>query len=300
MKVSLCVCTYNRLGLLERLLGSLRGTKLCESGREDIELIVIDNCPNGEVRALCERMASSLPVSLHVVEEAERGISFARNRAVSEALARGADFIAFIDDDDLPEPDWLVRLIERQKESQADIVLGNWRSIVDETTPDWVKEARIVYEDENYLKQAYGVQLPSRMATCNVLIGRGTLEKLAAEGPVFSLVFLHAGAEDVDFFIRAAQAGATYALADRSIVNKECDESRLTYMQSLQRSYRRGKSSMYVKQKYSEAAAFKRKKKKAFRRVALGLLLLPTVAFSKSRFMAHAYGLSRCLGELVS
>ena len=110
--------------MLERLLRSLSGVDLGDLDLSQVEIIVVDNAPNGEVRALGERMAAEMPIALHVVEEPQRGISFACNRAVAEAFDRGAHLLAFIDDDDLPHPDWLLRLIEKQRETGAQLVFG--------------------------------------------------------------------------------------------------------------------------------------------------------------------------------
>ena len=52
---------------------------------------------------------------LYFAEEQERGTSFARNRAITTALAQGAEWIAFIDDDDRPRPDWLAHVLDRQR-----------------------------------------------------------------------------------------------------------------------------------------------------------------------------------------
>jgi len=72
----------------------------------------VDNAPKGEASAVSDGHRASLPVALHFAEQRLLGISFARNRAVTEALGRGADFDAFIDDDDVPDVDWLLCLLE--------------------------------------------------------------------------------------------------------------------------------------------------------------------------------------------
>jgi len=71
------------------------------------------------------RAADPLPNGLRVthVLEPEQGIPFARNRAAREAVARGADLLAFVDDDEVVEPDWLVRMVAGYRASGA-VLLG--------------------------------------------------------------------------------------------------------------------------------------------------------------------------------
>ena len=91
-KISVCICTCNRPQLLERLLRSLRGIELGELEPEDVDIVVVDNNPTGEAHEVCRRVSDGLPIPLHFAEETQRGIAFARNKAVGEAMDRGADF----------------------------------------------------------------------------------------------------------------------------------------------------------------------------------------------------------------
>ncbi|MGI9590846.1 MAG: glycosyltransferase family 2 protein, partial [Myxococcota bacterium] len=127
VKVSICICTCSRPAMLGRLLGSLRDVELGALEASAVEIVVVDNDPSGSARAVCETAAARLPFPIHFAEESRRGIAFARDRLVREALARGADFLALLDDDDVPERDWLRRLLERQQETGAEVVAGMWR-----------------------------------------------------------------------------------------------------------------------------------------------------------------------------
>lgn len=60
---------------------------------------------------------------LAYVLEPEPGIPFGRNRAAKEAIARGADLLAFVDDDEVIAQDWLVRIIDGYRNSEA-VLLG--------------------------------------------------------------------------------------------------------------------------------------------------------------------------------
>ncbi|MDH4040233.1 MAG: glycosyltransferase family 2 protein, partial [Gammaproteobacteria bacterium] len=120
-RVAICVCTHNRAEVLKRLLLRLRDIELGDIDPAAVELIVIDNNPNSATRDICEQTGTSLPINVHYTTEPEPGITHARNRAVAVALERGAGFIAFIDDDDVPLQDWLLQLLTRQQATGADL-----------------------------------------------------------------------------------------------------------------------------------------------------------------------------------
>src|SRR5262245_27993546 len=125
MRIAICICTCNRPKQLDHLLEML--ARMNTVGIDNNVFIQIaDNSPDCRTRAVYELRSSSLHIGVHFVEEHERGISFARNRAILEALRHRADFVAFIDDDDLPKVDWLRSLVEVQQRTNSQLVFGLW------------------------------------------------------------------------------------------------------------------------------------------------------------------------------
>ena len=61
--------------------------------------------------------------------ETEQGIPFARNRVVDIALERGANVLLFIDDDEVAAADWLVKLVEAYRASNASLLGGPVRAV---------------------------------------------------------------------------------------------------------------------------------------------------------------------------
>jgi glycosyltransferase involved in cell wall biosynthesis len=294
MKVSVCICTCNRPELLARLLDSLQGVELGDLGPGNLDIVVVDNNPTGEVGPVCESASGRLPIAVHFAEEHQRGISFARNRAVDTALAGGADFVAFVDDDDLPEPDWLIELIEKQQKTGADVVFGTWR--LDAELPGWLRDTGLFKEPRHDKPGAYG--LPKGVATCNVLIGRSIIDKLAAEGPVFCPEFSFVGGEDKDFFIRARESGAVFASAEKSIVNRNHEDCRLTFRGILRRGFHSGCSKMHMTRRHGTRGQSAVRGMVALLRVVFRVLSLPLFVFSKGLLMRHLYRLSTEIGVL--
>ena len=296
MNIALCICTYKRPKLLERLLNSLHDIQLGEPEIGDVRILIIDNHPDGQVRAVCEQSVPRLPIGLDMVEEPKKGVAFARNRAVDEALRRGADFVAFLDDDDLPHPDWLLRLVEKQKETQADIVGSVFPPAVNPDWPDWLTKSPLFDSPKQKSQTKYGA--PSGIGIGSTLISCKLLERMKVEGPLFSSEFGKIGCEDADFFARAGKSGAVSCQTTKAIVERDYEQQRLTVVGLLRDSYRIGNCIRQLLDKYGSAAQIRRRKIKAFRRVIYGLIGAVLQFFSKTRMVRCLYQVSREMGVL--
>jgi succinoglycan biosynthesis protein ExoM len=296
MKTVLCICTYKRPELLERLLLSLQHMPLERIEPGDVRAIVVDNYPDGRARVVCERVSDKLPVELDFIEETQRGTSFARNRAVEAALGRDADFIAFIDDDDLPDPDWLLRLIEKQRETRADIVFGTERRAINADWPAWLKKSPLFEKRIKEGTTEYGT--PRGISTYNVLVGRGILERVRSTGPVFSPEFARLKCEDTDFFIRAARSGATFARAEKSVINRNYEPHRVAIRGLLREANRLGTYNMVLLKRYGASGQASRRRARAVAKIASSLLKLPFCIFSRVALMRNLFYLARELATL--
>ncbi len=99
--ISVVICTRDRPEQLASCLDHL--------GRQDYpdyEVVVVDNAPTGDgVRAVVEARQSR--PKYRYVAEPRAGLSWARNAGVATA---SGEVIAFLDDDDEPDPHWLAGL----------------------------------------------------------------------------------------------------------------------------------------------------------------------------------------------
>jgi glucosyl-dolichyl phosphate glucuronosyltransferase len=105
--VVMCAYTEDRWNGLLAAVGSVRAQSV---PAEEI-IIVIDHN-----QALFERVHSALPGTLVLENQAARGLSGARNTGLAAATG---DVVAFLDDDAVPERDWLQRLAEAYDEDIA-------------------------------------------------------------------------------------------------------------------------------------------------------------------------------------
>jgi glycosyltransferase involved in cell wall biosynthesis len=299
-RVALCVCTHNRAEVLKRLLLTLRDIELQDYDPASVDLIVIDNNPNSATRDICELTGRSLTINVHYTTEPEPGITHARNRAVAVALERGADFVAFIDDDDVPNTDWLLRLLQRQEATGADLVFGSW--VLDEQMPDWARESGI-FRSPTKTKQdkkggRYG--LPDCASTCNLLVGKDILLRVAEVGPVFSHAFCNSGGEDKDFFIRAHNMGASLASAENSIIHRVHGPERYTARGLIRRGFKNGCSQVNMARYHGDGTRRLKLLFAALAKMTISLIIMPFSIFSKATFMHSLYRVAKAAGVLYT
>ena len=105
--VAVCIATYRRPDGLRRLLHALEQLEFRVSALPSVYVVVVDNDPSvGAGFQVCNEI-HDFRWKLQALREQRKGISFARNTAMHRALELGADAIVFIDDDEVPEPEWL-------------------------------------------------------------------------------------------------------------------------------------------------------------------------------------------------
>lgn len=134
MSLSVAICTYNRAERLPHLVAALRA----QDCPVPFEILVVDNNSNDRTpEVLAELAAAGAP--LRWVRETRQGITFARNRAIEECLE--SEFMAFIDDDELPNPGWLRSAWHALEREGAECVGGRIRvTLAPEERPRWLDQ----------------------------------------------------------------------------------------------------------------------------------------------------------------
>lgn len=116
----------------DRLRATLHGLAR-QRGVRTWEVIVVDNDPAGSARPALEGVTA--PV--RYVVEPHPGASHARNRGTAEAQG---DVVAMLDDDVVPEPDWLRELTAPIDDDRADLTGGPVRLEPQVDRPRWFDE----------------------------------------------------------------------------------------------------------------------------------------------------------------
>ncbi|MFM1651712.1 glycosyltransferase family 2 protein [Brevibacillus sp. B_LB10_24] len=231
MKVAVCITTCKRHEGLKRLLKCLENLTFKRCIPDELQVVVVDNDPAEPEKAFCESESRRYRWTLRYVAESQRGISYARNRAIV-TTRDDFDFIAFIDDDEVPEHDWLDELLHVQQSYDADIVAGPVLSIFEEEVPEWVLKGKF-FERARY-ETGYRMKMA---ATGNVLIRAEVVRNMET---IFDERLALTGGEDTHFFMRLHKMGHTIVWADNALAHEYVPNSRVTMNWIWKRAYRLG------------------------------------------------------------
>jgi succinoglycan biosynthesis protein ExoM len=262
--VAVCVATHKRLHGLDRLLESLKALTFTECGEPSVEVVIVDNDPSLSAQALCAARALTSRWPLFYVSEPRRGISFARNAAIRQARARDAEFIAFIDDDEIPTPAWLDELLSAISRYDADVVAGPVLPVFEASVAPWMVRCGFFERP----RHDTGTRLETTRSG-NVVFRTRILEQgieMFDEGLGLS------GGEDTDFFFRVAAAGHAIVWADDAVVHEWNPVTRTQTSWILRRAFNTGATWA------ASRNSFRPYTRMALRGLAKGLLLLPISA----------------------
>lgn len=228
--VAICICTCRRPEGLGRALGHI--AKLTYPG--PVCVIVVENHAGGEGNAVCDGLAGRYPHPLHCLVEPRPGISFARNTAMRAALSEPVDFVAMIDDDEWPEPDWLEHMLAVQAASGAAIVCGPVEPVFETPPPDWiVKAGHFQSSGESY-------------GTSNVLFSVAPLRQWSGDWfePRFALI----GGEDKELIDGLIARGHRFAAAGAgAAIHEWVPPERATLRYIMARGVRDGNRDMFLR-----------------------------------------------------
>jgi len=197
------VVTFNRRALLERLLAELVTTEGLA------EIVVVDNASTDGTAAWVlslveERGTSVSKPALHLVAlDTNTGGAGGFHTGIETAIERGADLVWLMDDDGVPAPDCLARLLEHAFDFWGPAVLAEQdptRLCFPIRLPG---RARVVHQlSEVEAAAVDGVIADIVIPFNGVLITRALVEKIGLPREEFFI-----WGDDVEYRLRAEQAG---------------------------------------------------------------------------------------------
>lgn len=101
-------CTYKRPEKLKTLLENLQ--KINYPKDIKTEILIADNDIEKSGESIVENFHSK--IKIHYFSEPAKGLSNARNKILKEGINLGASHIAFIDDDEIADTNWLLNHID--------------------------------------------------------------------------------------------------------------------------------------------------------------------------------------------
>ncbi|WP_417668239.1 glycosyltransferase family 2 protein [Roseibium sp.] len=294
LRIGIMICTAQRPQMLENCLKSLITQDAAPNWQ--VEICVVENDDDLHSHQAIERVSQASPFPILHVLETRRGIPFARNRTLQEALDRNYDWIALIDDDEVALDGWLKGHMEAVKLYGADVSYGPVTKTYEKTPPDWW------YPDVP--NQSPAGEVLKRASTNNVLFSSAIIR------PPASLLFnekLLFGYEDLDFFETAHAKGFKIVWSPDALVDEEVMASRVDAIRLLNwcRSSAAAHAQVSILRK-GYWRSFMKFGLKGLRRIiggglGAGLLLIPAKLGSKAadnRFYKFRMRIARGLGNI--
>ncbi len=248
--VSVCICTFNgaeRIGLVLEALGR----QTAQSG--DWEVIVVDNASRDETpTVVANAIAQYLPNRGRCVREDRAGLMHARRTASREA--RG-DFIAFLDDDNVPATDYVERLLSILQRHPSVGVLGGrvWADWVGEPTElgKAVASFSLAICDRGDAPFAYNDGVTGGPAGAGMIVRRSLMEAIFEEAAIAEQMIGRVGAklggsDDTAIVVRAHQQGYEVRYEPSLVLSHRIPASRTTreYLLRLYEGIGRGQAAL--------------------------------------------------------
>lgn len=151
--------------------------------------------------------------------EPEMGIPFARNRSIEMCLANHADWMAFIDDDEVLSDGWIDAMFRAANSLEADALTGPVLSVLPIDPPVWWEKPRAD-------TRPHGESLDTA-ATNNTLID---CRWLRTGGPAlrFDTSLRFTGGSDTEFFYRLTDLGGKLKWVADAIVTETVSDARMS------------------------------------------------------------------------
>ena len=281
-QIAVCICTYQRLAFLKRLLDELAAQETL--GLFTFSIVVADNDQSQSAKAVVDEFAARSDISIKYCVEPRQNIALTRNKAIENAHG---EFVAFIDDDEFPTKRWLLALFTTCNEYDVDGVLGPVKPHFDEPPPKWVVTGRF-YDRPTY---PTGFIIDWRKGrTGNTLLKKRLFE---TEAQPFRPEFRTG--EDQDFFRRMIEQGHVFAWCNEALAYEVVPPIRWNRSFMLRRALLRGAVSR-VHPTSGASAVLKSAIAAPIYAAALPLALV----MGQGRFMSCLVSLCDHLGRLLA
>jgi GT2 family glycosyltransferase len=256
--IAICIASCRRTQGLTALLGGLEA-QVFPGPAPSLRVHVVDNDVGESARPVVERARSWFGHPIEYAVEARPGIPQARNRSLASAFGT-AEWLVFIDDDEVPDPQWLAHLLETQRESGADVVTGPVVARFQESPPDWVVQG--CFFDPP--RHATGSELPTAY-TNNTLV---RADALAALSQGFD-ERLRVG-EDTELFERLRAHGSRIVWCDEAVVYDSVPPARTTWRWLTLRGFRNGVARTWIERRHASRGSHARTLLRGLRRLGGG------------------------------
>ena len=273
MGITVCICTHDRPGYLRDCLDGLRRQTV---GPDQFDILVVDSASTGDVPAQLARMVAEID-NAGLLRMDQPGISIARNAG---ACAAEGGYVAYIDDDAIPAPDWIERIvaaIDETKPTPALIggrILPHWEQPLPIWWPPQLRSVLSIIEHEGHGEyrttslpaglEPYGANMVVHVRSLFAIGGFGKQSGRIGKALLSD--------EEVQLAWRLQESGHSVRYDSRIVVQHQIQATRLTPGWLLSRLYWQGVSTVLTRRLLGRPGAVWRELP---RRVAVAMLLAP-------------------------
>ena len=277
--VTVCICSHNRP---DDVRGCLDGLRAQTVPADRFEVLVIDSA-SGPAAAAALRQLVAGYARARLLRLEQPGLSLARNLGAAEA---DAPYIAYLDDDAVPAPDWLEQVLAALAASRPPALLGGrvlprWEVPLPPWWPVSLRGVLSIVETEGQ-GEYRSPDLPSRLEPCgaNLVVHVATLR---AAGGFCAAIGRRGTAllsdEEVQLAWRLQDAGHSARFDSRIVVHHHIPAARLTPGWLLARLYWQGISAVRTRRLLGRPALVWRE---VPRRLAVAALFAPAALLPRA------------------
>ena len=237
MLISIILPTYNRCEFLAKAAESLMSQEIDDS--LTFEILVVDDASTDGTSMLVRELTNRYGNAIRLIEGEGEGVAPARNKGIKEAKG---EWIAFMDDDQLAGPGWLISLTGTALSKGTRCVVGkrllllpgpiriplgpHLRSYLGEEA--WGEKARLLLPEE----------FPN---TGNALLKKDLFGEVGCFDPSNPY-----GGDDTEFFFRLKKAGVSIWYTPDAVMYHVISEDRLNEQYLRTKAHRDGISMAMI------------------------------------------------------
>lgn len=239
IRVSVLLSTRNRCDKLRLFLDAMKSNGI--AGLTPTEVLVIDNGSTDSTKEVVAEYTSVENPVFRYLSESKPGKSRALNGAMCEAKG---EIIAFTDDDCIPAPDWVKRIVKEFDTDGELSVLGGRIELYDERD---VQQATLLSKERKLVKNGWEVCAFPVIIGANMAFRKTVLAAISGFDPLLGPGTKCKAVEDLDIIYRSLKDGFKIVYAPEVIVfhnhgrRTEWDENQTSY------AYGLGRGAFYVK-----------------------------------------------------
>lgn len=291
IKYSICILTFKRPKLLEKLLNSLELQEKIE--KREFEIIIVDNDEYLSAKIIVEKHKTKFNslYKIRYYNQPIKNLSVSRNLAVQKSIG---SYILFIDDDEYADKLWAYSLIDGIINYEADVAFGKLELEFSSEVPQYMR-----CRDYFFPKNLETGSEAKFFYSGNVIIKKSIFEELRI---TFDEQFGLTGGEDSHLFQRFKDSGKKLIFVNEAIIYEYVPLERGNLKYLLKRNLRSGNG--YILRNITLYKNNFTKLSKLFTKSLLKILIysvfLLLFFFSTKLFFKYLLKTSSALGELLA